>query len=345
MIVSGSEGKDMKSNVQTVVRLNAETFPMIDGERQKLSDAGISVVEVETLDENALTEQVVNADGIMVVSAYLRKAVVSQLKRCRIISRLGTGVDKIDIGQATAQGIYVTNIPDFCTEEVADHTMALLLAAARRLKYYESNMRQGQQPHDIANMHRLSNQTLGIVGFGQIGKAVARRAQAFGMRVIVCDPMLKNDQASQHSVTIADMDTILKESDYISLLCPLTSATRGMLGMCELKRMKPTAVLVNTGRGELVKEDELVTALREGVIRYAALDVYGVINVFQSAGFATDHPLFDLDNVLLTPHVSAYSQEALEDVQIRGAQAVVDVLSGKSPQYPVNPDVVPVSII
>jgi len=324
-----------------VVRLNAVTFPMDAVERGILAEIGAHVVEIEGATDVEILAAARDADAIMIVSAYLRGPVIEALPRCRVISRLGTGTDKIDIAAATRKGIYVVNLPDFCTEEVADHTLALLLAAARRLSYYTAAMRRGEQLHDLDGMHRLSTQTLGLIGFGRIARAVARRARAFGMHVLACDPALTADDAAHEGVTAANFDAMLAEADYLAPLCPLTPQTRGLLGLREFRRMKPSAVLINTGRGELIVEEDLVTALREGSIRFAALDVYAGINVFAEGGFPTDHPLFVLENVLLTPHVAAYSRESFAASHRDGARAVVEVLTGQPPRHPVNPEVMP----
>ena len=324
-----------------VVRLNAVTFPMAAEEREILAAYGARIVEIEGADDAEILAHGRDCDALMVISAYVHGSVIRNFSRCKMISRLGTGVDKIDVGEATRRGIIVTNLPDFCTDEVADHTMALLLSAARQLKCFESNMRHGMQPHDISHMHRLSVQTLGIIGFGRIGRAVAARAIAFGMRVLTVDPQLTGQEADRAGVKTVNLDTLLAESDYVCLLCPLMASTRGMLSLREFRKMKPSAVLVNTGRGELVNEADLVTALRQHLIRYAALDVFAGINVFTPGGFPTDHPLFSLENVHLTPHVAAYSQEAHINSRVPGAQAVVAVLSGRWPRHLANPEVVP----
>ncbi len=324
-----------------VIRLNAVTAPMDAVERDILAEIDAQVIEIEGATDEEILAAARNADAIMVVAAYLHGPVIDALTRCRVISRLGTGVDKIDIPTATRKGIYVVNLPDFCTEEVADHTLALLLAVTRRLPYYTAAMRRGEQPHALDNMHRLSTQTLGLIGFGRIGRAVARRARGFDMRVLAHDPALTPDAAMREGVTAVDLNAVLAEADYLALLCPLLPTTRGMLGLREFRRMKPTAVLVNTGRGELVVENDLVTALREGIIRFAALDVYAGINVFAAGGFPTNHPFFGLENVLLTPHVAAYSQESSAESHRDGARAVVEVLTGKPPAHPVNATVVP----
>lgn len=324
----------------TAVRLNAVTFPVSADERSILAGEGCGMRELEGATDAEISAAVADADAVMVVSAHLRAPVIGAMRRCRVVSRLGTGVDKIDLDEATRRGIPVTNLPDFCTEEVADHTLALLLAAARQLKLMESSMRVGRQPRDIADLHRLSSRTLGMVGFGRIGRAVARRAAAFGMTLLAVDPALTATEAAGAGVQKVDLGAALERSDYLCLLCPLTPATRGMIGRRELRRMKRDAVLVNTARGEIVNEDDLAAALRGGDIRYAALDVFAGIDVFAPDGFPVDHPFFGLANVLLTPHMAAGSEEALADARRRGARAVVEVLAGRAPPHPVNPGVV-----
>ena len=324
-----------------VLRLNAGTFEPLPQEREMLAKAGLRVCEIEGDREEEILSHAEEADAVMIVSAYLKGPVIQKLKRCRVISRLGTGVDKIDIAQATKQGIFVTNVPHFSTNEVADHTMALLLCAVRRIKEYEKLMRQGRRPEGTDGVHRLAVQTVGLVGFGRIGRAVAKRAKAFGLRVLAYDPTLTAQAAEAEGVTATDLDTLLSTSDYVCLLCPLLESTRGMMTMTQFKKMKPSAVLVNTARGELVNEADLVRALKDNVIRYAAIDVYGGINVFTPGGFPTDHPYFGVENIVMTPHCAANSEEAIHESFTTGAQAVIDVLSGKRPMYPVNPEVRP----
>ena len=331
----------MSSATPVVIRLNAVTFPMPSDERRILDSIKARVIEIEGAGDAEVEAVAAGADAVMIISAYLRASVIRALVRCRIISRIGTGVDKIDIEQATRQGIIVTNLPDFCTDEVADHTLALLLAAARQLKFFDAQIRLGRQPREVRDMHRLAGRKLGIIGFGRIGRAVAARARAFGMTILACDPGLAAEDAERLGVQAVNLDKILAVSDYLCLLCPLLPSTRRILTAKQFAEMKPGAVLINTGRGELVDEDDLVEALRSGKIRYAAIDVFAGINIFTPDGFPTEHPFFKLDNVLLTPHVAAYSEESLREARTRGAQAVADVLSGRWPRYPVNPRVAP----
>ncbi len=322
-----------------VLRLNSVTMPMSDEERKILHSLNVRIIEIEGDTDEEISAAAENADAVIVVSSYIRTSVFHSMKNCRIISRLGTGYDKIDIDEATRKGIIVNNLPDAFTEEVADHTMALLLAAARQIKFLDCEIRKGRKPFTLSHMHRLSAQTAGIIGFGLIGRAVAKRCRAFGMRVLACDPLLTPEMALREGVTMADLDTVLSESDYLCPLCPLLPQTHGMLAMPQFRKMKPSAVLVNTGRGELTNEDDLAAALKQGIIRYAALDVFGIVNVFHADGFSTEHDLFKMDNVLMTPHVAAASEEAATECRRRAAQAVVDVLNGGWPEHPLNPHV------
>jgi len=316
-----------------VVRLNAKTCAMIPEERAILADAGAQVVEIEGTTDEEIIAAARDCDALMVVSAYVRANVIGAMHRCRLIARLGTGVDKIDIEAARRAGVMVSYLPDFCTDEVADHTLALLLTVARQLDFFRDAMRQGRQPRQVPEVHRLSTQTLGLIGLGRIGRAVARRAGAFGMQILACDPAVSATIAEELGAELTDLDRVLAEADYLCLLCPLTDQTRNLLTMSEFRRMKPTAVLVNTGRGELVNEDDLVIALREGTIRGAATDVYAGLNVFAPEGFPTDHPFFGLSNLIMTPHVSAFSRESLVEQKVRGAQAVADALAGRRPEH------------
>ena len=340
-ILTGVAHTEKADAMHKVVRMNSRAMPVHDGELEILRSAGADVAMIEGATEDEVVEAASDCEALMVCGGYVRRPVVDALDRCRIISRMGIGTDKIDVERATARGIVVTNVPDFCTNEVADHTMALLLAAARQLPLWERRMREGPGPGPVFldSMQRLGTQTLGLIGLGRIGSAVASRARAFGLTVIAFDPNLSAEDAEQVGVEAVDFETVLARSDFLALMCPLTGSTRGMLGAAEFKKMKRSAVLVNTSRGELVDEDALAAALRDGVIRWAAIDVYGCVNVLDPDGFATDHPLFSLENVIRTPHVAAVSVQALAEARIRAAEAVADVLGGRWPKHPVNPEV------
>lgn len=316
-----------------ILRLNARTFPMIEEERKILDDAGAELIETELFSECDAPEEL---DAVMIVSAYLHAADIRRLTRCKLIVRLGNGCDKIDLTEATRQGIAVANIPDSFTAEVADHTMALMLSALRKLKQHEELMRQGRRPDDTFGLHRISSLTLGLIGFGRIGRMVAFRARAFGMRIIVSDPVLTDTEAAEAGVERATFDAILETADVISLLCPLLPSTQEMLSMKEFRRMKATAILINTARGELVNEAELAVALENGIIAGAGVDVFGAVNVFAENGFPTEHPYFKVENIQLTPHVSANSEEAKIETFSRAARYAVDGVNGVRPPFIVN---------
>ncbi len=317
----------------TVLRVNARTFPIRAEECRWLNSVNAEIIEVEVAEECSQLDRI---DAVMIASAYLKADIIKKMTRCKLISRMGNGCDKIDIPQATAQKIMLANVPDASTSEVADHTLALLLSAARKLKFYEGQMRSGQRPFDTSGVRRLSTQTLGVFGFGLIGRAVVERAKVFGFRIIVSDPALTPEIATKYGVIPVDKDTLLAESDYVCLLCPLLPSTRRMIGAAEFGKMKKTAVLINTARGELVDEPAMAEAVKNGIIGGAGIDVYGDVNVFATGGFNCDHPMFGAENIQMTPHVAANSEESLEEIHTRAAQAVADVFSGREPEHSVN---------
>ncbi len=314
-----------------VLRLNARTFPVLPAERAVLDADRFELIEAELPGECGCPGDI---DAVMIVSAYFTGADMARFPRCRIISRLGNGCDKIDLSEAARRGIPVANVPDSFSCEVADHTVAMMLSCLRKLPQQDAMMRRGTRPLDEYGLHRISGMTLGIIGFGRIGRLVAARASAFGMAVAFTDGGVPDGAVGAKKLTLPEL---LRVSDVLTLQCPLNDRTRGMLGMREFRQMKPGAVIVNTGRGELIREDELAEALRDGVIAGAALDVFGCVNVFTEGGFPTDHPLFSLPNVLLTPHVAANSVEGRRETHARGAAAVAEYLSaGILPENIVN---------
>jgi D-3-phosphoglycerate dehydrogenase len=257
---------------------------------------------------------------------------------------LGAGTDKIDVTEATRQGIVVTNVPDFCLNEQAEHTLALLLAFARRLPFMTEAMRtHNWSARHHPGVHRLSGQTLGLVGFGASARAVAQRASAFGLRLLawVRDPAKYRDFAGQLRVELVPLDRLLSESDFVSIHLPLCDETHHLLSAERLKCMKPTAVLINTARGAIVDEAALVALLQQRKIAGAALDVFEGIDVFALPGTPATHPLMKLDNVILTPHCAGSSVESSRESKVRGARSAADVLLGLRPTSVVNPTVVP----
>ena len=290
------------------VRLNALTYPVEPTERAELERAGAEFIAIEGRDADEIVAPAADCDALLVISARVPGTVVERLKQCRVIARLGAGTDRIDVAAATRAGIVVTNVPDFCVNELAEHTFALLLAWTRRLPYMMEQMRQGNwTARHHPGVHRLAGQTLGFVGFGQSAVSVAERARAFGLRLRawVRDAGKYREKAAALGVELVELDRLLAESDFVSVHVPLTPATRHLIGARELALMKPTALLINTARGAIVDERALVEALRGKQIGGAALDVFEELDVFGPPGAAPVHPLLELDNVLLTTSESA----------------------------------------
>jgi D-3-phosphoglycerate dehydrogenase len=326
------------------VRLNAVTYPVDPAEHAELERAGAELVAVEGQRPDEILAAAEDCDALLVVSSRLPGIVLEGLRRCRVLSRLGAGTDRIDVAAATRAGIVVANVPDFCTNEQAEHTLVLLLAWVRRLPYMGEAMRRGDwSARHHPGVHRLAGQSLGLIGFGASAQAVAVRAAGFGVRLLawVRQPRKYADVARRIGVELVELDRLLAEADFVSLHLPLTDKTRGLLGATRLARMKPTAVLINTARGALVDEAALVEALRKGRLGGAALDVFDGIDVFALPGEPPRHPLLELDNVLLTPHCAGSSVESTRDSKARGARHAADVLRGRWPPFVVNPDVVP----
>lgn len=326
------------------VRLNAITYPTEAAERTELARAGAELVEIEGQEPQEILAVAEGCDALLVVSSRVPRDVIEKLSRCRVIARLGAGTDKIDVAEATRRGIVVTNVPDFCLNEQAEHTLALLLAFARRLPFMIEAMRNFHwSARHHPGVHRLAGQTLGLVGFGASAQAVALRAAPFGLRLMawVRNSEKYRDVARQMNVELVSFDRLLTESDFVSIHLPLCDETHHLLTAERLALLKPTAVLINTARGAIVDEAALVEALRQKRIGGAALDVFEQIDVFAMAGTPAVHPLLELDNVILTPHCAGSSVESSRDSKIRGARNAADVLLGLWPRFIVNPDVVP----
>ncbi|MBC7703338.1 MAG: C-terminal binding protein [Rhodoferax sp.] len=326
------------------VRLNSATYPMEPEERQVLAASHVDLVEIEGQQAEEIVAAARDCDALLVVSSYVPAWVISQLTRCRTIARLGAGTDKIDVAQATQCGIVVSNVPDFCLGEQADHTMALLLSFARRLPYMQDAMRKGDWTARLhPGVRRIAGQTLGLIGFGASAQAVARRAAGFGLQLLAWtrSPANHSVTAARLGVTMVSLDQLLERSDFASIHLPLNAQTRHLLGAQQLARMRPSAVLINTSRGAIIDEAVLVDCLQRCTIAGAALDVFETIDVFAPPGAAPQHPLLALDNLIATPHCAGSSVESTRESKLRGAQHAVAVLHGHWPAHTVNPEVVP----
>jgi len=332
----------------SVVRMNAKLSQVGDFEAAIWRKNGLTVTQVEANTPETILQHVADCDALFAVSVLLPAEVVENLSRCRVISRLGIGTDKIDIAAATRKGILVTNVPDFCAEEQADHTMAMLLALERKLPQMAKVTAAGAWDESrrlCRSNQRLSGRVLGLIGFGGSAKAAARRAIGFGMRVIATrrDMSASRAEADALDVEMASLDRVLAESDYVSLHLPLTKDTYHLFDGAMLGKMKPDAYFINTSRGAIVDEMALVECLRQGKIAGAGLDTFEHIDPFTVIETPPDHPFVSMENVILTPHVAAYSEQAFEDLHQRATQNVVSVLEGRWPveEQVVNREVVP----
>jgi D-3-phosphoglycerate dehydrogenase len=326
------------------VRINASTFPIEPDEQQAVVQAGIELVGIEGQEPEEILAAARHCDALLVISSYVPASVITQLTQCRTIARMGAGTDKIDVEAATRCGIVVSNVPDFCLGEQADHSMTLLLSFARRLPYMQEAMRSGNwKGRNHPGVHRIAGQTLGLIGFGASAQAVARRAAGFGLKLLAWtrSPATYADKAAALGVNMVSLDELLEQSDFVSIHLPLTPHTRHLIGAAQLARMRPNAVLINTARGAIVDEAALVDCLQRRAIGGAALDVFEGIDVFAPPGQPPKHPLLELDNVIATPHSAGSSVESTHESKLRGAQHAVAVLNGFWPAYVVNPEVVP----
>ncbi|HUE70739.1 MAG TPA: NAD(P)-dependent oxidoreductase [Pirellulaceae bacterium] len=324
--------------------MNAVTYPVEPAEASELSRAGAALVALEGQHPDEILAAAADCDALLIVSSSVPAEVIGGLEKCRVISRLGAGTDKIDVAAATERGIVVANVPDFCIAEQAEHALALLLAAARQLPYMMDAMRTGNwTARSHSGVHRVAGRTLGLVGFGASAQAVAKRAAALGLRIVAWarTPEKYEQIARTLNVELMELDPLLAGSDYVSLHLPLTAETTHLLDARRLALMQPAAVLINTARGALVEEAALVESLRTARIAGAALDVFEGIDVFALPGTPANHPLLDLDNVILTPHCAGSSVESSLDSKTRGARHAAEVLLGRWPPHVVNPEVTP----
>lgn len=315
-----------------LVAVADSVFPSLDPAKEILAELKAEVRLAAEPTPEAILDVARQADGLLVTYAKITGDMIRQLERCRVISRFGIGVDNIDLDAAAKAEIVVTYVPDYCVDEVSDHAMALLLALARKVTYANQLVQGGQwEMKAVVPLHRLRGRVLGLVGLGKIPRALAPKAQAFGMKVIAADPYVPAEVAAEQDVKLVDFEQLLQQADYVSIHAPLTPETHHLFNADAFSLMKSEALLVNTARGPLVDVDALAAALDQGQLAGAALDV---MPVEPPPG---DSPLLGRDNVILTPHTGFYSEDALLDLQTKAATDLARVLSGKSPRYPVNP--------
>jgi len=309
-------------------------WPTLAIEESLLGQVGATLLVAKHGDEAELVQLAPQADAILTCWRHVTPAVVDAATRCLHISRYGVGLDNIAVARATEQGIAITNVPDFCVEEVSDHAMALLLACARGVVGFGRAARQGiWNNKGQGELPRLRGQTLGLIGFGNSARALLPKARGFGLRIIAYTPRLAVDVLDAPDLATQDLDFLLQESDYISIHAPLSPATQHLLNERAFRLMKPTAYLINTARGGLIDESALINALDKGWLAGAALDV------LSQEPPEPSHPLLQRDDVLVTPHAAFYSGPAIAELARKAAQQVAQTLRGETPDNLVNPQV------
>lgn len=270
---------------------------------------------------------IAECDSMIVNLATIDHAFMAQAPRCRVIARLGVGTDNIDLDAARLHDIRVTNVPDYCADEVAEHALTLILASVRKIGQAHQDVQNGiWEQLGYRPIRRFSDLVLGLVGFGKLAQGLARRARSLGFQVIASDPFAESSDLAR----MVSFDTLLMESDIVSLHAPSTATTRHMLNRDSLARCGKHPVIVNTARGDLIDEAALVAALDDGTVSAAALDV------FAEEPLPSESRLRGRSNVLLTPHMAFYSEHSLEQLQRQAADDVLAVLAGADPRHPVN---------
>ena len=318
---------------------------------RKIPEVGIELLkkfcDVDYRDEvpppsrEELLDAVEGVDAIYcTLNEKIDEEVMDKAGKLKVIGTMSVGVDHIDVDHATSKGIYVVHTPGVLTETVADHAWALLLATARRIVEADKSIRNGEWKIPWAPTMLLGydvyGKTLGIIGIGRIGSAVARRAKGFNMKVLYYDIVRREDLEKELGIKYAELDELLRESDFVTLHVPLTPETKGLIKERELKLMKRTAILVNTSRGAVVDQEALTRALQEGWIAGAGLDV------FEKEPISVDDPLLKLDNVVLTPHIGSASHDTRNKMAEYVAEGIIKVLKGEKPDNLFNPDVIKV---
>lgn len=317
-----------------IAAVTDSVFPSLDPERRVLEPLGFELRAGQCRSEEEVIALAADADGILNCYAKMTAKVIGSLQRCKVIARYGIGVDNVDLAAATRAGIVVTNVPDYCVDEVSDHALALFLALARRVAAADAAVKGGAW--DVVAhkaIQRLRGRTFGLLGFGKIARALAAKVQALGMQVVAADPYVDAPAMAAQGVRKVELEALLREADAVSVHVPLSPETRHCIGERELARMKPTAILINTSRGGLIDEPALAAALTAGRLGGAGLDVAS------PEPPPPDHPLRQAPNVVLTPHLAFYSQESVVELQTKVAEEVARVVRGERPRSPVNREV------
>lgn len=306
-------------------------YKNLDQEKAILASVDAELLSYHCKTEDEVIQAAADCDALICQFAPITRRVIESLRRCKVIVRYAIGVDNIDLKAAEECGIIVCNVPDYSIDEVSNHVIALLLDCCKKLTYMAGQTKLGNTSYTmIEPLSRTEGRTLGLMGFGRIARVVARKMSGFGLNIIAYDPMMDTAAAQQLNVSPVSFQELLAQSDYISIHCPLTQETHHLFDRQIFEQMKPTVIFINTARGAIVKEEDMVAFLREHEFAMAGIDVT------ETEPVPTDHPLLKLNNAVVTPHVAWYSVESVLSLQRKVAEEVAGVLSGQPPRHPVN---------
>lgn len=306
-------------------------FESIDREIAVLEKVGAEVEAYQYKEEEDVIRVAKDCDALIMQYANLSRRVIENLDKCQIISKYAIGLDRIDIEAATERGICVANVPNYCIDEVSTHTLALMLALSRKIMLHDQNVKNGIWDYKLGKkIYNLRGQTLGLVSFGRIGRHVMEKIKPFGMNVLVFDPFVPAEAVEEAGGKSVDLDELIRSSDIVSIHAPLVDSTKHMFNKEIFKAMKNTAILLNMGRGPIIKEEDLIWALENKEIAAAGLDVTDPEPI--EAG----NPMLHMNNVIITPHAAYYSEDSQATLQTLTAESVAQVLSGYYPKNLVN---------
>lgn len=316
-----------RSSVQKAI-ISDHLFPSIELQRRVFESAGFDLQEMKPIcvTEDDVIQKCAGADVLLVQFAPITKRVLAALPRIKGVVRYGIGVDNIDLEAAKELQVPIANVPGFCIDEVSNHAMAMILSLAKRIAQDHYRIAHGKWGvNELLPIPALSDLTLGLIGFGGIARQVAKKARVFGFSIIAFDPFLAEAAFAEFGVKKADLESVLRSSDIISVHCPLSPETTHLINRESIAKMKPGVILVNTSRGAVVQESDLIQALESGRVLGAGLDV------FEQEPLALDSPLRTLSNVILTSHAAAVSTRSVERLQIKAAKSACDFLLNKRP--------------
>ena len=306
-------------------------FENIDSEIAVLEKVGAEVQAFQYKNEEDVIRVAKDCDGLIMQYANLSRKVIEKLDKCKVISKYAIGLDRIDLDAATEKGICVANVPDYCIDEVSTHTIALMLALSRKIVLHDKNIKRGIWDYKLGKkIYNLRGQTIGLIGFGKIARMVVEKIKPYGIHILVYDPFVSSEAVGELGGKLVEFDELIRSSDIVSIHVPLLESTKHMFNKEVFKSMKNSAILINMGRGPVIKEADLIWALENKEIAAAGLDVTDPEPIEQG------NPMLKMDNVIITPHAAYYSERSQVELQTRTAEAVAQVLSGYYPKNLAN---------